>query len=926
MSSGPTGPGTAPTGSPPSPASMPSGQTASGTQMPSQAPTAPTNSNIIPNDLLYTVQYINDPAWPADLRLDPSVLNWSEWSCQLRLLCRCQGLGIWLEGNFIPPDTSTDAHGHRIWTINDKSIQAFILQHICEEDHRDLCDLPNARAIFSKLRKCYEKLGSHSQILLVEKAIRTEFMPGTRLSQTWDELDTLMRRIKAMGPLNYNKLQIACAIKGLGKHYKNLQSTLQSIINQPNFTLRDIHQCIIKEDELIHNRQEQGLLPTATAFASQTTGKAHTRMTCSHCKHVSHFADFCIQTSGKMAGQTLEEAKAAYHALKGRTDNGAVTQTTSANIASTGPPSKSIGGNKPIYFNGVPYNFIPAMYMVPSTGAPLPSNSGGAMSAHIAEVDSDYDFDFMAHIAMFGMLRASIDWDKDARHVDLNQVPVEPVVFMATCVPIRSLQESPFFLDTGANTHISLECSDFKKLRLISPHPIAGLGGSCIFAVGIGTIDIQIAGGHKLVLENILFAPASNIHLVSVLDMNETNHRYISHFTHNAFWLTNASRAVILHGNVHKARRLYYLSIARAHTTHVCNKPTITNPPPNAGPTDRSATNAFHASCVPDVETWHHRLGHCSIGAVIDMACKHMVEGMTINLSSSPLKCDACIRGKQMHKPVSKVQEGEKVTQPLGHVFVDLCGLIRPISFSGQLYSMNLIDNYSSYMWTIPLKSKGDAASSLQKWHCSIENQSGHCLKILVTNNGELVSKSMAEWCDQLGINHQQTAPYTSTQNGRAEHLHHTILDKVRTMMLSCSAPTTLWDEFCVTSAYLTNLTPSSSLQGCTPFKLWYGHKPSLGHLQEIGCCAFALVPTATPKTYTWSCPCTLIGYSPHSKAYCLWDRDSGRIFDSFHVSFIEHLDEIPADLSPCTTITLTPDSPPSWDIAAMPPVPEPPT
>ena len=85
--------------------------------------------------------------------------------------------------------------------------------------------------MFSELHKHYEKLGSHMQILLMEKAIRTEFVPGTCLSQTWDELDTLMRKIKAMGPLDYDQLQITCAIKGLGKHYEHLQSTLQSIMN-----------------------------------------------------------------------------------------------------------------------------------------------------------------------------------------------------------------------------------------------------------------------------------------------------------------------------------------------------------------------------------------------------------------------------------------------------------------------------------------------------------------------------------------------------------------------------------------------------------------------------------------------------------------------------------------------------------------------
>jgi len=406
-------------------------------------------------------------------------------------------------------------------------------------------------------------------------------------------------------------------------------------------------------------------------------------------------------------------------------------------------------------------------------------------------------------------------------------------------------------------------------LCLISPHPITGLGGSCIFAVSIGTIDIQIAGGHKLTLDNVLFAPASNVRLVSVLDMNNTSGHYVLHFSHDSFWLTNSSGATILHGNVHKTCRLYYLSISRVLTTHIRNKSHETDSPSKIG-SDEAHTTALHASCVPNVETWHRRLGHCNFGVIIDMAKKHTVEGMAIDLSSTPPKCDSCIRGKHMQTPVSKVREGEKVKRPLEHVFIDLCGPIWPLSSSGRLYSMNVIDDFSSYVWTIPLKLKGDVAPSLQNWHRSVENQSGHCLKILVTDNGKLVSNSMADWYAEFGINHQRTAPYTSAQNGRAERLHCTILDKACVMLILCKAPSNLWDEFCATSAYLTNLTPSSSLQGHTPFELWYGRKPLLSHLREIGCRAFVLIPTATPKTYTQSRPCVFIGYSPHSKVYRL--------------------------------------------------------
>jgi len=396
---------------------------------------------------------------------------------------------------------------------------------------------------------------------------------------------------------------------------------------------------------------------------------------------------------------------------------------------------------------------------------------GSFTTTNVATVDATYDF--LANIAIYSEPCASVDWNEKTRPIDLDQVPVAPVTYTALCMPIRLLEESPFFVDMGANTHISLEHTDFNTLHPISPHAITGLGGSCIFAVGIGTIDIHIAGGHKLVLDNVLFAPASTVCLVSVLLLNNTGGCYTSCFGHDSssldcFWLINSSGAMILYCSVHKEHRLYYLSLSRAKMTHSCSK-TGESAASNAHTTDTTSFNAFHASHIPDVETWHRHLGHCNFRAIVDMARKHTVEGMTINLSSSPPKCDTCIRGKQTHTPVSKVREGEKAKRPLERVFVDLCGPIRPLSSSSKLYSMNIINDFSSYVWTVPLSSKGEAAPSLQNWHRAVKNQLGHHLKILILDNGELISQSMAEWCAKFGVDHQWTAPYTSAQNGCAE-------------------------------------------------------------------------------------------------------------------------------------------------------------
>lgn len=186
--------------------------------------------------------------------------------------------------------------------------------------------------------------------------------------------------------------------------------------------------------------------------------------------------------------------------------------------------------------------------------------------------------------------------------------------------------------------------------------------------------------------------------------------------------------------------------------------------------------------------------------------------------------------------------EGVRATSPLGRVYVDLCGPMPCASHTGRVYSMNVINDYSSYVWSLPLRYKLEAAGVLRSWHRAVVNQSGHQLKILVTDNGELVSKSMTDLRSDHGIDHLLTAPYTSAHNGHAERLHRTILGCAHSMHLACNAPASIWDEFCATAAYLTNLTASSSLSGKTPHELWFGKTPSLSHLREISCRAFALI------------------------------------------------------------------------------------
>jgi hypothetical protein len=226
----------------------------------------------------------------------------------------------------------------------------------------------------------------------------------------------------------------------------------------------------------------------------------------------------------------------------------------------------------------------------------------------------------------------------------------------------------------------------------------------------MGSIELCIAGSHKVTLENTVYIPASKVRLISVLELNVSG-RYTSHFDSDKCWVTNKGGAVVLRGAVLRSRHLYALSL---------QSPRVEHSKPNPSPLLPDPSTALLASRVPNLETWHRRLGHCGTDTIVDMAQKGVIQGMHMDLSTAPPRCDHCILGKQTRSAVPKTREGVRATRQLEHVFVDLCGPMPCASQSGHLYSMNVIDDFLSYCWSLPLRSKDEATVVLQSWHRAV--------------------------------------------------------------------------------------------------------------------------------------------------------------------------------------------------------------
>jgi hypothetical protein len=147
----------------------------------------------------------------------------------------------------------------------------------------------------------------------------------------------------------------------------------------------------------------------------------------------------------------------------------------------------------------------------------------------------------------------------------------------------------------------------------------------------------------------------------------------------------------------------------------------------------------------------------------------------------------------------------------------------------------------------------------------------------------------MKTWCEERGIIHEFSAPYSPSQNGVAERRQRTLVESARCMLLASGLPRNLWTEALRTAVHINNRSPTSALDGLTPHEKWFGSPPDIGYLRVFGCVSFGLVPKRDrrkldPKGKKYA----LVGYGSHSKAYRLYDFGTQTVIERRDVVFDE--------------------------------------
>ncbi|RVW24539.1 Retrovirus-related Pol polyprotein from transposon TNT 1-94 [Vitis vinifera] len=256
---------------------------------------------------------------------------------------------------------------------------------------------------------------------------------------------------------------------------------------------------------------------------------------------------------------------------------------------------------------------------------------------------------------------------------------------------------------------------------------------------------------------------------------------------------------------------------------------------------------------IDESVVWHKRYGHFNLKSLRFMQEAGMVEDMPEILVNAQT-CESCELGKQQRQPFPQ-NMSKRATHKLELIHSDICGPMSTTSLSNNVFKK------------------------------MVETQSGQNVKVLRTDNGgEYISKEFNVFCQEAGIVHQLTAPYSPQQNGISERKNRTVMEMARCMLFEKKLPKLLWAEAVNTSVYLLNRLPTKSVQSKTPIEAWFGVKPSVKHLKVFG--SFSVKRGKLDERAEKG---VFVGYAAESKGYRIYSLSRMKIVISRDVHFDEN-------------------------------------
>jgi transposase InsO family protein len=184
-----------------------------------------------------------------------------------------------------------------------------------------------------------------------------------------------------------------------------------------------------------------------------------------------------------------------------------------------------------------------------------------------------------------------------------------------------------------------------------------------------------------------------------------------------------------------------------------------------------------------DFDLMHRRMGHPS-NDVLRKAVKHTDnfprEVVFPDLRSNQPICRGCAEGKMHLQPFE--DSTSRASRSFELIHSDLKEL-PVILYHKYKYFVTFLDHYSSYCWVVLMRKKSDTAQAIDNFLSMVRTQHSTLVKEFMTDaGGEYKSLDLRDKFKQMGILNRTSVPHMHQQNGRAERLNRTLIEKAQAM------------------------------------------------------------------------------------------------------------------------------------------------
>ena len=422
-----------------------------------------------------------------------------------------------------------------------------------------------------------------------------------------------------------------------------------------------------------------------------------------------------------------------------------------------------------------------------------------------------------------------------------------------------------WWVDTGANIHVCSDVSLFSSYQEQRGCSLLMGNGTHAAVLGVGTINLKFTSGKIVQLKNVQHVPSIKKNLVSGSLLCRDGFRLV--FESNKCVVSKYGTFV---GKGYESGGLFRFSLMDS-----CDK--IVN----------------HVRNDDESNVWHSRLCHINVGCMTRLASLKLIPKIDLVKGS---KCHACVQAKQPRKPHKAVKEARNLA-PLDLIHSDLCEMNGVLTKGGKKYFMTLIDDSTRFCYVYLLKTKDEAMHYFKIYKAEVENQLERKIKRLRSDRGgEYFSHEFDSFCEEHGIIHERTPPYSPQSNGIAERKNRTLTDLVNAMLDTAGLSNEWWGEAILTACHVLNRVPTKNKE-VTPFEEWEKKRLTLSYLRTWGCLAKVNVSIVKkrklgPKTVD----CVFLGYALHSVGYRFLvvssgvpDMRVGAVIESRDATFFEN-------------------------------------